>query len=241
MFVQIWCWNFLAKIFLCPAKNFGGGGVLLHLSKSDVRIFWLKFFFGWPKILDGGYFHIYPNLVLEFFSQNFFSASQKFWRGSFTFVQIWCWNFLAKIFLWPAKISEGGGVLSHLSKSDVRILWLKYFFGWPKILDGGTLTFVQIWCRNFLAKFFCGQPKSLEGGGVLLHLSKSDVRIFWLKYFFGWPKILDGGTFTFVQIWCWNFLAKIFFWPAENFGGGYFYVSPKMTWEFFPNHGGYQI
>ena len=128
--------------------------------------------------------------------------------------------------------SVTGGILLCLSKSGVRIFWLKFFFGQPKILKGG-----------------------------LLHLSKSGVGIFWPKFhqggyfyvcpnlvleffsqnFFGQPKILEGGTFTFVQIWCWNFLAEICFWPAKNFGGGYFYISPKMTSEFFPNCGGTKI
>ena len=58
---------------------------------------------------------------------------------------------------------------------------------------GGTFTFVQIWCRNFLAKIFFGMTKNFRGG-ILLHLSKSGVGIFWLKFFFGQLKYFGGGV-----------------------------------------------
>ena len=42
----------------------------------------------------------------------------------------------------------------------------------------------------------------------------------------------------FVQIWCQNFCGQNFFLANQKFlSGGYFYVSPKMTLEFFPNCG----
>ena len=97
MFVQIWCQNFLAKIFFGQPKILEG--VLLCLSKSGVRIFWPKFFFSQPKILDGGYFYVCPNLVSEFFSQNFFFGQPKILEG----------------------------VLLCLSNSGVRIFWAKFF------------------------------------------------------------------------------------------------------------------
>ena len=84
------------------------------------------------------------------------------------FVQIWCWNFLAEIFL-----------------------------GWPKILERGTFMFVQIWCQNVLAKIFFWLAENFGGGyfyicpnlvseffgqkfwrGVLLHFFKNDLEIF---------------------------------------------------------------
>ena len=107
MFVQIWCQNFLANWKFLR-------GVLLHLSKSGVGIFWPKFFLAGQKF-HWGYFYICPNLVSEFFSQSFFSASWKFWRGgTFTFVQIWGQNFLAKNFR--------GGTVTFLQK------WPQNFF-----------------------------------------------------------------------------------------------------------------
>ena len=84
-------------------KDFGGGvGVLLHLSKSGVGIFWPA------KNFRGGYFYICPNLVSEFFSWNFFWASQKFRRG----------------------------VLLCLSKCGVGIFWPKFFSASQKFWRG---------------------------------------------------------------------------------------------------------
>ena len=117
MFVQIWCQNFLAKIFFGRLKILEG--VLLHLSKSGVRIFWPKFFLAGQKF-HGGYFYICLNLVLEFFSWNFFLAGWKFWRGYFYICPNLVSEFLGqKNFSgWP-KISEG--VLLHFSRND---LWI---------------------------------------------------------------------------------------------------------------------
>ena len=70
------------------------------------------------------------------------------------------------------------------------------------------------------------------GGGVLLHLSKSGVGIFWLKIFAADQKFWRG-TFTFVQMWCQNFLTEIFFQLAENFGWGVLYICPNLVSEFF--------
>ena len=153
--------------------------------KTQGRFLWQNWPPGWVvsrsgvTSVGGGYFYICPNLVSEFFGQNFFLATWKFWRGV--------------------------GVLLHLSKFGVGIFWPAKNFG------GGTFTFVQIWCQNFLAKIFFWPVKNFGGG--YLYICPNLV-----SEFFGWN----------------------FFWPAENFWGGYFYISPKMTSEFFPNCGGYQ-
>ena len=81
-------------------------------------------------------------------------------------------------------------------------------FGQPKISEGGTFIFVQIWCRNFLAEIFLGQS-----------------------------KISEGGNFMFVQMWCWNFLAKIFFSQPKILEGGTFIFLQKWQ-NFFPTMGG---
>ena len=160
--------------------------------KTQGRFLWQNWPPGWVvsrsgvTSVGGGYIYIYPNLVSEFFGWNFFQlASWKFLRGG-----------LGYFYVCPNLESEFFGQ--------------NFFSASQKFQRGVTFTFVQIWCWNFLAKIFFGQLK-ISVRGVLLHLSKSGVGIFWPKFFFSWPKILEGE---------------------------YFYISPKMTSEFFPNQWG---
>ena len=115
----------------------------------------------------GGFFYICLNLVSEFFGQNFFWAGQKFQSGgwgTFMFVQIWCQNFLAEIFFWPAE------------NFGRRVLYI-----WPNLVS-----------EFFSQNFFSASRKFWRG--VLLCLSKSGVGIFWPKFFFGQLKNFRGGV-----------------------------------------------
>ena len=178
--------------------------------KTQGRFLWQNCPPGWVvsrsgvTSVGGGYFYVCPNLVSEFFGQNFFSAGQNF-GGGLGYFYI-CPNVVSEFFgqnFFLASWKFWRGVLLCLSKSGVRIFWPKFFFSQLKILEGDTFTFLQKWPRNFFPTV--GVPKY------------ENFRMSWniqiCKNF--WPQSILCWTFWAPKFW----LSQLWlpFWPSYTY------------------------
>ena len=138
----IWCWYLewcrshrASKLAFCLIL--GSSTFWSHFYPLLIETQWGFLWQNWPPwwvvsrsgvTSVGGYFYVCPNLVLEFFGQNFFLADQKFWRGStFTFLQKWPWNFSQPWGVPNMKTSECHETSRYAKFFDLEAFFVHHF------------------------------------------------------------------------------------------------------------------